>query len=72
MTFNSVLYMLRKQNNLTQVQVASAINITERQYQRLETGVSKPTYDNLISIANYYNVSIDYLVGRTSNPNISL
>jgi transcriptional regulator with XRE-family HTH domain len=64
--------MLRKQNNLTQVQAANAINITERQYQRIETGVSKPTYDNLISIADYYNVSIDYLVGRTGNPNITV
>lgn len=56
-------------NKITQV--TFKYSITERQYQRLEAGDSKPTYDNLISIAMFYNVSIDFLVGRTNNPNIS-
>ena len=70
MHFNHILRNCRLKEGLTQVQAAQSFGITERQYQRLESGESKPTYDNLINIANYYNVSIDYLTGRTNNPRI--
>jgi transcriptional regulator with XRE-family HTH domain len=69
--FNQTIKELRAYNGLTQTQVASNCSITERQYQRLEAGDSKPTYDNLVSIAKFYNVSIDFLVGRTNNPHVN-
>ncbi len=58
---------LRKINNVTQKQTAASINITERNYQRLEAG-EKPNYDNLIALADYFDVSLDYLVGRSDEP----
>lgn len=56
---------------MTQQQVADAIHTTLRQYQRFEKGEQKPGYDNLISLADCYQVSLDYLVGRTENRAVS-
>ena len=67
---NNRLKELRKLNNVTQKQVAEAINIAERNYQRLEAGYN-PNYENLLALANYFNVSLDYLAGRTNNPEIN-
>lgn len=61
---------LRTINNLTQLEVATILKINERSYQNLEYGKSKPKYETLIKLADYYNVSLNYLVGRTDNPDI--
>ncbi|MCL2055137.1 MAG: helix-turn-helix domain-containing protein [Oscillospiraceae bacterium] len=58
---------LRKIHNVTQKQVAAAISITERNYQRLESG-ENPNYCTLNALADYFNVSIDYIVGRSDDP----
>jgi len=58
---------LRKTVGITQKQTALAINISERNYQRLEAG-EKPNYENLIALADYFDVSLDYLVGRSDDP----
>lgn len=60
---------LRKNNKITQKQIANAVELSERNYQYLEYGTIKPSYDTLLKLADYFNVSIDYLVGRTDNPN---
>ena len=62
--FGEHLKEMRISFNYTQKQVASNIGITERNYQR-------PSFDILISLADFYNVSLDYLVGRTKNPEIN-
>lgn len=56
---------LRKRNNVTQAEVAKQCNMTERAYQRLESG-SKPNHDNLVALADYFDVSLDYLTGRVN------
>ena len=56
---------LRKTNGATQKAVAAAIGIAERQYQDYEYGKNKPGIDILIALADYFDVSLDYLVGRT-------
>jgi len=61
----SILKQLRSSKNVSQREVSSSIGVTERNYQNYESGNRKPNYDNLIAIADYYNVSIDYLTGRT-------
>jgi len=38
---------------------------------RDEIGERRPTYDMLIKLADYFDVSLDYLVGRTDNPNVN-
>lgn len=55
---------LRKEKKETQVQVAAAIGVTDRQYQRFETGVNLPGFYNLCALADHFGVSLDYLAGR--------
>lgn len=70
MDFHCRLKELRKTKRLTQVQLAEQLGLTERQYQRLEASDSKPMYDNLIALADYFNVSLDFLTGRSDCPDI--
>ena len=59
---------LREDHDLTQQQIASAIGITQRKYSYIETGTQPLTDELLIRLANYYKVSIDYLLRQTNNP----
>ena len=59
---------LREDNDLTQQQVADGIGITQRKYSYLETGTQPLTDEILIKLANFYHVSIDYLLRQTDNP----
>ena len=59
------LRALRKERKETQGQIAEAICITVRQYQRFEAGEQKPGFDNLCALADHFEVSLDYLAGRT-------
>lgn len=65
------LKQLRHQKSVTQKAVAQYLGIAEVSLQRFEYGTSKPKLENLISLADYFNVSLDYLVGRTDNPEIN-
>lgn len=65
--FTDRLYLLRKESGLTQQQVANIIQITLRQYQRFEKGEQKPGYDNLVKLADCFQVSLDYLTERSSS-----
>ena len=70
--FRNRLVYIRKQKNLTQKELAALIGASERGIQNYEIGYRKPTFELLISLADFFNVSIDYLVGRTDNPHINL
>ena len=65
MEFSERLKKLRKDNGLTQVDVASKLGISQQAYASWERGVKKPTQDNLVKIAQILNVSVDYLVGNS-------
>lgn len=69
LTFGKRLKLVRLEKGLTQRQVADLFKITERAYQNYEIDKSTPNVALLTSIANYFDVSIDYLLGRTDNPN---
>lgn len=69
MTFSERLVYLRKSRNLTQKQVYEAIEMSALGYQRYEYGTREPAYQKLIALANFFDVSLDYLTGRNSNPN---
>ena len=58
------LIELRKLHRLTQRQVASALGIAQPSYIRYENGQSEPTIENLIKLADLFDVSIDFLCGR--------
>ena len=62
---------MREDMDLTQQQVASSLGITQRE-NYLETGVQQWTDDLLVLLANYYHVSIDYLLCQTNNPKRNL
>lgn len=71
MPLSDSLKRFRKEFKLTQKQVATSIDIAESLYQRYEYGKVIPAITVFISIADKFNVSIDYLVGRTDNPDIN-
>lgn len=56
---------LRKEKNITQIKLAMELNMSQNTISRYETGERQAGYDELIKIADYFNVSIDYLLGRT-------
>lgn len=70
MDFKDRLKDLRLSNNLTQINVSSQIGLSERNYQRLESGCSKPKFETIIKLADFFGVSTDYLLCRTNNPEI--
>ena len=57
---------LREDNNLTQEEVAKYLHIKQNTYSQYENGQRQVPLDILIKLANYYNVTLDYLVGRTN------
>ena len=59
---------LREDHDLTQQQVADAIGITQRKYSYVETGQQQRTADILIKLADFYDVSIDYILRQTQTP----
>jgi len=59
---------LREDADLRQVDVADAIGITQRKYSYIETGVQQLTGEILVSLANFYQTSTDYLLGLTDDP----
>jgi transcriptional regulator with XRE-family HTH domain len=65
MEFSERLKELRKQAQLTQVELASKLGIVQSSYADWERGKKKPTQDNLVKIAQILNVSVDYLVGNS-------
>ena len=66
--FSHRLRELRNHRNLSQKLVASKLGITETGYQNYEVGRRRPTFDISIALADFFDVSLDYLVGRTDNP----
>lgn len=66
--FGSRLKEIRKSKGVTQKQLAVAIGASERGIQNYELNERKPAFDVLIALADYFNVSLDYLVGRSDIP----
>lgn len=63
--FASRLKSLRIETHLTQPDMAEILGITIKQYQRYEYSKSFPRFADLIALADYFNVSLDYLCGRS-------
>ena len=62
---------LRNAKKVTQVKLAMDLNLSQHSISRYETGEREADYDTLVAIADYFNVSVDYLLGRTDNPNVN-
>ena len=63
--FAERLKELRKEKRITQVQMAAVLEMTSRNYQRYEAAEREPDLDGVIKIADYFGVSLDYLLGRS-------
>lgn len=61
---------IRKKKGISQLKLAMDLNTNQNTISRYETGDREPGINELIKIADYFNVSIDYLVGRTENSEI--
>lgn len=68
MELSESLRRFRKEYNVTQRQAALAGGVTERNYQRYEQGSMIPTVTVIMGLADSFNVSADYLLGRTNVP----
>jgi transcriptional regulator with XRE-family HTH domain len=60
-----ILKFLREEKKLNQADVAAFLGVSQQAYQRYENGSSEPNADGFIKLADYYNVSVDFLFGRT-------
>lgn len=65
MQIHDRLKMLRKERGESQEKVARGIDITLRNYQRIENGKGCPSYPILCALGDYFQVNLDYLAGRT-------
>lgn len=61
---SKTLVELRIANGYTQIDVASKLKVTYQSYQAYELGIAVPTLQNFIKLADFYDVSLDYLIGR--------
>ena len=69
MSFQERLFDLRRQSGLSQEELANLLGVTRQAVQKWESGTSRPDMDNLVSLAEYFKVSLDYLVtGKEPTP----
>lgn len=64
LTLHIVLKELRKTHKYSRDYLAKYMNISVQAYGHWETGIRKPSIEDLIKLADLYGVSLDYLVGR--------
>ena len=63
---------LRNKNNLTQFSLAKALGVTRSSVNAWEMGISLPTIERIIDIAQYFHVSVDYLLGLDNRLTIDI
>lgn len=62
---------LRKNRHISQLRMAMDLHMAQNTISRYETGEREPGLAELIKIADYFQVSIDYLLERTDNPKLN-
>jgi len=62
---------LRKEKNITQLKLAMELNMSQNSISRYEKGDREPGLAELIRIADYFDVSVDFLLERTDNRKIN-
>ena len=67
-SFPTALRNLMEERGETQENIAKAAEKTRQTVSQYVNGISEPGYETLVKIANYFNVSVDYLLGRTKDP----
>lgn len=67
--FNKRLREMRMNRKHTQQELADSLHMALRSYQHYEQGTREPSFDMLLRIADTLDVSLDYLFGRSDDPN---
>ena len=62
---------LRKSRKLSQLRLATELNMNQNSISRYENEERQADYKTLIAFADYFDVSVDYLLGRTNNPKMN-
>ena len=62
---------MREDNDLTQKQISEILLCDQSLYSKYERGEREIPLKIIVTLADYYNVSVDYLIGRTDNPEAS-
>lgn len=60
---------VREDRDLTQAQVGKILNKSQQGYNHIEAGRAELKIDDLVKLCKFYNLSADYLIGLTNNPN---
>lgn len=69
MEFQNRLYRLRRERGVSQEELANVVGVSRQAVQKWESGASRPDMDNLTALADYFGVSLDYLIrGREQEP----
>lgn len=71
MKLSERLEELKDERNITHKQVALSIGVRPATYSKYVTGTRQPDIETLVKIADYFAVSIDYLIGREEKPCIN-
>ena len=71
MSFPSRLTELRRARNITLGQLSCEIGVSLRALKYYSSGEREPSMSVLIALADYFDVSLDYLTGRTDNPEVN-
>ena len=66
--FSMRLRELRASKKVTQKQAAQGAGLSERAYQHYELDEKEPTLSNIVKLADFFEVSTDYLLGRSDTP----
>ncbi len=73
MSIGKRIFDLRKNSNLTQSELASILNVTDKAISKWENNIGEPSYQLLIDISNYFKVSLDFLMtGKKDEKRMSL
>lgn len=67
--FSLCLKKLRMKRKLSQKQIAEELKISQQQYSKWEGGIITPNVETLVRLADYFDVSVDYLLGRKRERN---
>lgn len=62
------LKQLRQERGISQLKLAMDLNMNQNSISRYETGIHEADHETLIRLADYFDVSIDYLLEQTDNP----
>lgn len=65
MGFHEKVKQLRTEHKVSQAEIARVLGVAQSVYARYETGERKPSYETLVSLAAYFGVSTDYLLGTS-------